>query len=364
VKVTLLKRTYSADVVLDLDFKVRSYSHAAMGGPYQAVIEATGGEMQLWGLIDRIRAPVLIHSDKGDLVWWGYLSDVQATVKPAAGPGKVRVGVSVENMFNRIFVAYMLIDPTAGDERESTTWADSLESQAEYGIKELLWTKSAATQEHAEAARDRKLADMEYPIPALTLAADGESSATLTCRGWWSTLGWRYYGNSTETTLDTAEQVEYICTQKGQFFSGVDRDISSGLDLIEYRDGDATALYEALALLELGTTNYRRMLVHVGPTRRLRIYEEPERTFGPELYMDNTGRLFNRYGSQLRKELCPAGVWLMMKDIIPSSVVSRSSIDPALAFVEVMEYQVEADKLVPTFRDQPDPWEFPKVIDG
>jgi hypothetical protein len=54
----------------------------------------------------------------------------------------------------------------------------------------------------------------------------------------------------------------------------------------------------------------------------------------------------------------------MMKDIIPSSVVSRSSIDPALAFVEVMEYQVEADKLVPTFRDQPDPWEFPKVIDG
>ena len=45
----------------------------------------------------------------------------------------------------------------------------------------------------ATAHRDRLLKERARPSTAESVASGGESGLTLRCRGWYSTLAWRYY---------------------------------------------------------------------------------------------------------------------------------------------------------------------------
>jgi hypothetical protein len=338
-----------------------------MGGPKQAVVKVKGSDTDLWELLKLLRSPVEVYSGEGgDPLWWGYLAEVRVI---AANPyskreGRVEATTTIDQLYNKIAVAYAKVDlDTGAEERDTTGWAEDTASQADYGIRELLWSCSAATQLHAEAARDAKLAQDKFPNTYIRPAYDAtESEATLVCRGWWDTLGWLYYANAGEDAVDTAEQVYDILTAKGQFFRSVHQDVESGIDLRETRDGDSTALYEATQLLEMGTDNYRRMLAKVDQHRSVSIYEEPQHTTAYQLTQDFS--LFDSYGNAIRKELCPAGVWARLKDVVPPELDAAQMADPTRMFVEEMEYEPQKDRLTPTPRGYLDPWEFPKVRDG
>ena len=355
----------------DLDFKPKRYSFNVIGGPKQATIEAFGPDVDLWRLIEMVRAPVTIYSEYVDPVWWGYVAEVRLTVLSEASirnPNinqRVKIGISADTFYNRIAIAYTELD--AGDasigERNTTSWADDDASQDEYGIRELLWTKDNATATHAAAARDMKLAQSKYPVPVISQTNDRTSKATLICRGWWDTLGWQYYANAGTTEVATSTQVSTILTAEGQFFDGVDLEIASGINTNIFRDGDATALYEVQQLLEMGTSSYLRMLASVTPTRRVVVKEEPAYSIQPYLINAN-GEWLDNYGVSLRKELCPVGIWIRMKDTIPASVTSNFLADPSYAFVEENEYIVDTDELNHIARGAPDPWEFPTTKDG
>jgi hypothetical protein len=367
MKPVLRQRNFTDDLTpLDLDYRVERYSKAAIGGPKLAEITATGADADLWRLLELLRCPVEIYGAASLPVWWGYVAGVRLTVRAqglAARP-RMEVAATLDGMSNRIAVAYTNVDVSTGMEsRQTTDWADGLESQAEYGTKELLWSADAATTEHAEAARDAKLSQDEYPIPTISPTDAGESRATITCRGWWDTLGWLYYANVGETAVDTAEQVESILTAKGQFFEGVWRDVSSGILIRETRDGDATALYEAEKLLAMGTTNYRRMLAEVDPTRRVRIYEEPTRPANPYL-LSPDGSITDGLETPIRSEICPVGVWVRLKGVMPASLNATLLADPSNVFIEESEYDASRDRLNIRGRGWPDPWEFPRVKDG
>lgn len=366
--VKMRNRDDNADFsALDLDFDVDRYSWAAIGGPKDAKIEVKGSDKELWRLINRVRYPVRIYSNNGDAVWWGFISDIEATILNPDVPkyGRVQVGVSVDTCYNKIAIAYTQVDITTGEETRATTdWAEDTISQDAYGIRELLKTHSAATQTHAEAARDKELNDKKYPIPIITAAPEAtESGAVINCRGWWSTLGWRYYANAGTASVDTAAQGTAIFGTKGEYFNNIFKDVTSGISIRETRDGDSTALYEALQMLEMGTTNYRRMLVTIDERRNVRIYEEPAIPAIPYKILSD-GSLESNYGQILRKELCTVAVWAKMKDAIPASFNSTLLADPSLIFIEENEYDAKNDKLTPIGRGNLDPWEFPIVKDG
>jgi len=353
-------------VPVDVDWTIDRYSFAAIGGPKQAVVKATGPDDDLWELVKWLRCPAEIYSDAGDPLWWGYLAEarVTATNRFSPRPGRVTANISLDQMHNYIAVAYTKIDPDTGfEDRDTTAWTSGTASISEFGTKELLWTCSAATETHALAARDMKLAQDQYPTAYITPAYDtSRSEATLICRGWWDTLSWRYYANSGTATVDTAEQVYDILTAKGQYFTAIHQDITSGITLRETRDGDASALYEATQLLETGTNNYRRMLAHVDPDRSVRIYEEPLIESALSLAQDFS--LWDRYGNEIRKETCPAGQWARLKDVIPPELDASQMSDPTRMFIEEMEYNPAKRRLTPTPRGFLDPWDFPKVKDG
>jgi hypothetical protein len=338
---------------IDIDYTVESYSNSAIGGPSQAVITARGSERDLWELIERLRCHVKIKERRGGQSrWWGYVSEVNSS----------HYSISIEDMFNRIAIAYMQLDGTT-EERETTAWADDLTSQAVYGIKEMLWSASSSTQIHAETARDTKLAQVKYPVPSRPMTGEKLTEAQIICRGWWDTLGWLYYINPDTDDVDTATQIVDIITAKGPFFRAIANEVTSGIDVTEARDGDATALYEVVQLLELGTTNYRRMLAAVDEYRTVRIFEEP--ALSTQLYrLRPDGALYNPYGTQERKTLCPAGVWMRLEDAVPPTVDMTYIGDPSLIFVEEMEYDAVEDRLTPTPRGHLDPWMFPVVRDG
>lgn len=363
------KRDLSGDdlVLPDLDYRVVRYSWAAIGGPLRAEVRVRGDDLALWSLLDGLRRPGKIYSANGDALWWGKLSSLQVVARRLGQKElpRVQVGVSLDGMFNRIAVAYNLADPVSGSQvRDTTAWTDNSKSQDTYGIKELLLSSSASSAAHAEAARDIKLSQVQYPTPVVSPALDAdESEATLYLTGWWDTLDWRYYSNGVHADTDTATQIANILGSKGQFFEGVRREIISGLDVDEFRDGDGTALYEVMELLQMGTDNYRRMLATVDEHRYVTVYEEPAVPALPYILQPD-GTILDSYGNLVRSETCPVAVWARQKDLLPATIDGALLADPSLLFVEEMEYDAESDRLIYLSRDALDPFRFAEVKDG
>lgn len=163
--------------------------------------------------------------------------------------------------------------------------------------------------------------------------------------------------------VETTQQIASLARNYGQFFREVAVETRSGIVIESYRDGDSTALYEALLMLQMGTENQRRLLVDIDPTRRLRIYEEPAPPANPH-QLWSSGDIADALGNPLRKSTCPVGMWARWKDIIPASVNTSLFADPSLVFIEENEYDVANDRLNPIARGYQDPFDFAKVKDG
>jgi hypothetical protein len=182
----VMKRRNFDDLIipLNLEFEIERYSWFTMGGPKQASIIARGSKAELFELVNHMRAPVEIYTDKGEKVWWGYINNLQITY------GSINFGVDLETMFNNVAVAY-----TDQNIRYTTQWSGDAESIAEYGQKEILLSRSDTTETEALQQRDTYLAGSKYPVPTLSFADEMEGSARITCLGWIFTLDWQYYEN-------------------------------------------------------------------------------------------------------------------------------------------------------------------------
>ncbi len=177
-----------------LRYSVASMSWEAIGGCNQATVDVFGPELDLWALTECLRCPAEIYDAAGRLCWWGYVESAAVRVEA------FEVGATIESMSNRVAVSYNEVTPgSAGSGTPTTTaWADNLASQAEYGIRELLDQAGNLSATAATARRTAVLARQGLPAGmavANPFAAAGGAvgrMATLTLRGWWYTLGWKY----------------------------------------------------------------------------------------------------------------------------------------------------------------------------
>lgn len=357
MKVHILSRTFGTELApLPLGYAVESYSHAAIGGPKMAMIDVSGNELDLWTLVDRLRCPISIWSDLGDCVWWGYVAEVRMMI------GALEVSITIDSMFNRIAVAYQDASTKA---RATTAWLDDATSQAEYGVKEMLYAISETDTAAALGARTAMLQQLKYPIPGISVKG-GQAApllGQLVARGWWDTLNWQYYTNAGIAAVDTAAQAATILSSEGQFLSSVGNEVgSSGVTTVETRTGDQSARVEVEELLAMGTSNNRRMLVGIDQGRRARLYEEPSHT-SPWL-VERTGWMFDAFGSELRRELCPVGNYLRMRDLTPSSANMSALADPAMIFVEEAEYTPSNGELRITPRGVPSIYDLGRTRNG
>lgn len=145
--------------------------------------------------------------------------------------------------------------------------------------------------------------------------------------------------------VDTTAVVEQIIEAYGTVvdLSTADVITESGIDASPLRDGKKTAMAEIVELLEKGSTNYRRMLARVLSNKRVEIYEEPATTASG--YIDRAGKIYSQYGSAMRVETCPVGIWLSLKGVIPVGASWGGVSGETVFFVEQSEYDVTAGTL-------------------
>lgn len=163
----------------------------ALGGCDQAQVRVSGGAHELFELVSLLRCPIEIYTLQKDPLWWGYVECVDLTF------GRLKVSTSLENLANRVCVRYSEVNGagTTGT-MQTTGWVEDTESQDEYGVAELRGNLSQGTAEQAAAEAARLLAEMRYPKLSPSFDGEGMATATLRCAGWWKTLGWQYYSDS------------------------------------------------------------------------------------------------------------------------------------------------------------------------
>jgi hypothetical protein len=495
---------------LNLKYIVKRYSHSVFGGPKLAEISAVGPDLDLWELAEYAGRPIKIISDKGDAVWWGMVGEIKINI------GAWAVGINIDSMANVVGVAYE--DDEAQGQPKKTSWAEDFDSIAEYGRREILITSSGSNEIHAIAARDKYLSEKRYPIPIINPRKKDINSVTLTCRGWFDSLAWRYamippnlaysyetigsldysFGNNnaqqaaqgiwfsgdcnlasisvyvrkvgsptdnlqaslcvnsdgitpgaelttgtiaaaslgtdyawvnipvteylfsdydsyfiklsrtgsqdninyfqvcldnvvkyplgafvvlvganwdagpdadmpfrlySDDIIETTQQIATLVSNYGQFLQGISIENQSGLYTASARDGNANAYYEISELLKMGSSNYRRILARIDEYRKMIVYEEPAIPLRPNMILQD-GSLRDSYDTQLRKELCPVGIWARFKDIIPASVDTTKLADPSMMFIDEAEYTPENDQLSLTPRGFIDPFQIGRPKDG
>jgi len=164
-------------------------SWEAQGGPKRARLQLAGPDMALWQAYQMLRYGVEIRNQLGEPIWWGYVHSVDINV------ASLSFGLSLDNMSNSIAVNYLTPD---GEVAQTDFLADD-ESVLAYGTKQLLvsadgYTATAATQRRANELNRRKLPKSTAPQSGGSGGRSDEGiSVTLECRGWFDTIGWRYY---------------------------------------------------------------------------------------------------------------------------------------------------------------------------
>lgn len=171
-----------------------SYSFNEIGGPKQATIKATGDDTAIAELFDLIGCPVELRDRNGEPRWWGMVVGVSAGAE----------GVSLDDMSNSISIVYNTRDANGVSTNAKTSPTTDADSIAEYGTKELIKTASNATPASAAAMATAALAVKKYPPVKTEINTRADGNATLTCRGMFDVLKWRYYSAPAIGTSSTA----------------------------------------------------------------------------------------------------------------------------------------------------------------
>lgn len=191
-------------VVPGVKMTVERLEWRAAGGPWAARVRCTSSSLaRLWGLADLLRCGMTISDEAAgrgtylppkaaeDLAWWGYVSGVEIRA------GVRWVKISLDGMFNRVAVRYRPAGPLKQNaDPLYTSFAADSESVRMYGEKEKIFTLAAANAGDANAYAAAMLKELSKPkvkAGAAGQADGGDVCAILEGRGWWETLGWRYY---------------------------------------------------------------------------------------------------------------------------------------------------------------------------
>lgn len=168
----------------------RRWSWHMYGGPYEAQIDVAGAGSALIDLFKRLRYGVEIYNAQAEAVWWGYVHEVECTVDG------VSYSATLDDLANRVSVAHTYRDAAGDNVAAVTAVTDDTDSQARYSIKQMRKSVSHMDPADAVTLRDRVLAQLAWPLMTPDFSSKGDDSATLHCRGWWSTLDWKLYANA------------------------------------------------------------------------------------------------------------------------------------------------------------------------
>lgn len=312
---------------------VARMSWQALGGPDKAGLTGPA-DVDKWEALKLLRCPVFIFADDGSLAWWGFVNRVTVP------HGNLRIGLSLEKMANKVAVHYANLPDgnTTPNSAPITTWATDIVSQAEYGIKELIYQLSQGNESQANTRRDTLFARSRYPVSSVELSG-GNETISIECLGWWHSLEWRYYSDSGTGSVETTTQIKSVATACGQFLRGSVISNASGVSSNQNRDGRESALDIVRDLLLCGASDGQRLLAKISSDRTMFV----QKPSSDQYFIRQDGRVETYLGILAPGWKDISGSWLSVKDA-PPVLGGYASIQPFL--VESMEYSPATDRVV------------------
>ena len=190
----------------DVEIDVQDMEADIEGGSATATLRVTGSPQSLWKCFDYLRYGVEIHSTEANKQWWGFVAEIELVT------GAWTLGLSLDTMRNRIKIVYN--EPTLFGKsgKQETAWLQDDLSVGQYGYKELIQSVSDIRASDATVLQASALALKKFPTIQRRLTYSQNVSMTMRCRGWWDTLGWRYYSQA--IGLDEYTATVTAATQK------------------------------------------------------------------------------------------------------------------------------------------------------
>lgn len=183
------------------------------------------------------------------------------------------------------------------------------------------------------SATDYFLISLDTPIYGACKAYNGSAWVTqpngqyLPFRVW----GWE----------DTLTQFNRVLSDCGQFFTAIDNTLTSGIKSNQWRDGDQTAMSEALTLIETGSSLGGRYTVTVDRDRVVHVAEEATASESVDILVNRSLMRYAAGGTRFGEEM-PVAEWMML-DKAPMHLNAVYGLSPQ--FFDAVEYDVESNQL-------------------
>lgn len=157
-------------------------------------------------------------------------------------------------------------------------------------------------------------------------------------------MPFRLYNN---VLTETSQQLQNYLTDSGQFFSRIFIDSRSGLYAESYRNGDTTTLTEAEDLMEIGTSNFQRLLARVNQDRSVEVWEQPEEPRDPAIEIRSDNKLYYRTGAPVGEHFDPTGKWISIEPIVRGLLQNTSLLGMKNFFCDSMEWEKDGLQMQP-----------------
>lgn len=244
--------------ISDAVFTAYRNSEQAQGGFWSCSFQLHARETILKDLFERgLGRHVEVWGDGLQQDFEGYIHELVYNLPPD------QFVVTLEDMTNRM---RLRSDYDNDGITERTTLQEDADSQAQFGIKELIVSGGdVASQTVANQAAASFLALRSFPRPEARIggASGSRPFMEVFCRGYISTLEWRLY-NQTAIKLTQAAslQLGLILDASAPFIKSRDID-ANGTEVAQFADSDRTALDLCQGIANLGDANSNRWLFYV-----------------------------------------------------------------------------------------------------
>ena len=332
--------THTAIPLPGVDLFPSRYSWHYHYGPDQASVSVRGDPNSMFNLMSQLGREVIIRNEFSLDVWWGILYSMEIRW------GSRTINVSLGSLSNRVVVKYTLKNSKGTAKDKGTAWVTNDDSIARYGTKELKVPGGELSDAAAEGLRDWVLAQRGLPRQVLQTGQSqgGSASGLLTCKGWFSTLNWRYYYNASKSSVSNEQMISDIITDKGQFLIGSDL-IETYHTTVQTRDGARQAGKYVIDLMNIGVNGATDAIL-IGWVSKDRVYRTSygENLDQLKLYVDERDIWRSPNGTEVPKSTCPVGLYFHLQGV-PSTLVQGDLFPPSDNFIARSEYDVASRSL-------------------
>jgi hypothetical protein len=210
----------------NVKFAAQSISWRNIGGPDVATVQGTG-DWDLDEAINFLRCPIEIFGPNGDCIWWGYVDSIRAIDK------EIEYGVGMDTVSNDVMVLYP--KSVAHNVQIQTYWSSTIygtnDSITRLGTKQKQSTTNSPGQAAGDALRDTLFAFYQWPKPTIKHSPNNSGNYfELSCKGWYDTLDWIYYGG-VQKSYDDLNGASWHSTWYSQYLGDTVRAIGQKITM-------------------------------------------------------------------------------------------------------------------------------------